>query len=62
MNTLAYISVFILVLVWIGLVIAGLSDDLFKGDEQDKQHPGYLSKNQPHNPSVNVRPEFPEKK
>ena len=35
MNTFAYISVFILILGWIGLLIIGLSYE-FEDDEQDK--------------------------
>lgn len=57
MDILAYISVFIIVLGWLGLLIVGLSDDLFKNDGQDKLHLKSLPKANPDKPSKTSKPE-----
>lgn len=57
LDILAYICVFILVIIWIGLLIVGLSDDLFKNDGQDKLHLKSLPKANPDKPSKTSTPE-----
>ena len=57
MDILAYISVFFIVLVWIGLLIVGLSDDLFKNDGQDELHLKSLPKANPDKSSKTSTPE-----
>ena len=51
-NIGSYISVGILILVWIGLLIAALSDNTFKDSKQDKRHHKFLPKDNPDDPSV----------
>jgi hypothetical protein len=50
-NIGSYISVGILILVWIGLLLAALSDDTFKDGKQDKRHHKFLPRDNPNNPS-----------
>jgi hypothetical protein len=50
-NIGSYISVGILILFWIVLLLAALSDDTFQDGKQDKRPHKFLPRDNPNNPS-----------